>query len=217
MENQNRTPEPNKKTRKRQNIVKDSDATAIHYQSSFLDWALNLPQLRREFLMLYNINPKEYETNEREHPANLDHKDEEMEDEVGGNNKYANVVHSDFLELLKYSLDAQLNKIDKDINIFKLISNINVKVHLSSSRILCSNIDAPYQPGNFSSGTKSPNRQDSSNDLNKDDIIGLQTVIDSVTFTCNLVPKKVQSNIERSWQLFFCSRWNWTSPNFMPK
>jgi len=93
------------------NMVKTSESTFIHLQTEFIDWILNLPQLRHDVLRLYKINIKEYE---------------EDADEQN--------VCADYLQLIKHTLNSQLNKGDEDVNPLKIISTITFKGHLGSTR-----------------------------------------------------------------------------------
>ena len=85
----------------------------------FMVWLMNLPQLRRDMLRLYRLNPAEYN---------------EVTPDDKGESLPSNVVYSDYLELIKYSLNAQLNKFDEDINIIKMISNVFIKCHIAGAR-----------------------------------------------------------------------------------
>lgn len=44
-------------TKKYRRMVKKSEVTFIHYQSEFVEWLKNIPQLRHDVLKLYRIQP----------------------------------------------------------------------------------------------------------------------------------------------------------------
>jgi len=115
-------------TRILRSIVKFSDVVFFYYNNQFIEWILNLPQLRHDMLSLYKINPQDYAEDEetQEEKINLE----------GLEKGY--VKYSDYLELLKYALNIQLNKVDKDMNFFKLINQIHFKMFVSGARFFYS-------------------------------------------------------------------------------
>ena len=105
-------------------IVKYSDVFFFYYNSQFIEWIMNLPQLRHDMLKLYRINPQDYAEDEENSEETID-----VENMEKGFVKY-----SDYLELLQYALNIQLNQVDKDMNFFKLIDKINLKLFVSGAR-----------------------------------------------------------------------------------
>lgn len=87
-------------------------------QMDFIVWLMNLPQLRRDTLKLYKLNPTEYNETTPE----------------GNDDKLPNAIYSDYLELIKHSLNAQLNSLNEEANILKMITNVYVKCHVSGAR-----------------------------------------------------------------------------------
>ena len=112
------------KTSDLRKIVKFSEVVFFYYNNQFVEWILNLPQLRHDMLNLYKINPQDYAEEEEKHEDNIN-----IENLEKGYVKY-----SDYLELLKYALNIQLNKVDQDMNFFKLINQINLKMFVSGAR-----------------------------------------------------------------------------------
>lgn len=105
-------------------IVKYSDVVFFYYNNQFIEWILNLPQLRHDMLNLYRINPQDYTEDE-----------ETAEEKINFDNiQNGYVKYSDYLELLTYALNIQLNKVDKEVNFFKLIDKINFKMFVSGAR-----------------------------------------------------------------------------------
>lgn len=114
----------NNSTKNIKKMVKFSEVLFFHYTQSFIEWIMNLPQLRHDMLKLYKINLQDFEEIEEKSDQNL-----KVEDLEKGYVKY-----SDYLELLKYALNFHLNNNQKDMNIMKIISKINFKLFISGAR-----------------------------------------------------------------------------------
>ena len=105
-------------------LVKFSEVVFLYYNNQFIEWILNLPQLRHDMLNLYRINPQDY--------AEEEENQEEKINVEGLEKEY--VKYSDYLELLKYALNIQLNKVDQDMNFFKIINQIHFKLFVNGAR-----------------------------------------------------------------------------------
>ena len=163
-------------------MVKRSNVNFVHLQMDFIIWIMNLPQLRRDVLRTYRLNPSAY-------------------NEVADSNADmlpSNEIYSDYLELIKHTLNAQLNKFNEEINVFKMISNVYGKFHISGARytneqihlllnyndrLVYSNYTNPYFPEN------NPDNSDPSGE--KPSILGVQFVVDSVSFSATIFQKQV--------------------------
>ena len=153
------------------NMVKHSNTTFFHLQVDFIDAIINLPQLRYDMLKLYKINTEEINNTD--------------EDEISAPDLY-----SDYMELIKHSLNSQLNKTEDHNNIMKLISQVHLKFHISSTRIVYSNIKKPFVP-NSESKPNNLDKETEKQNLKQFSIAGVQSVIDSITFNCTFYQKQV--------------------------
>lgn len=105
-------------------LVKLSDVCFFYYNQQFVEWVMNLPQLRHDMLSLYRINPQDFAEAEESKEEGID-----LEKLEKGYVKY-----SDYFELLKMVMNMQLNKVEKDMNFFKLINQIHLKLFVSGAR-----------------------------------------------------------------------------------
>jgi len=103
-------------------MIKNSGSPFIYFQTDFINWLLNLPSLRYDMLRLYKIHVNKYAE---------DIEEEHIEGEM---HEIKNGMYSDYLELIKYSLNAQLNHGDEEGKVLSLISGVNLKIHIGSTR-----------------------------------------------------------------------------------
>lgn len=164
-------------------MAKNSGSPFIYFQAEFIDWIVSLPSLRYDMLRLYKINVNKYsETTDQNE-----------------NNPRAEGIYSDYMELIKHTLNAQLNSGDEDRNVLMQISRINFKVHVGATRyhsllekltlirVVYSNLKAPLR-------VEIPNDSKEANILDEKQektVLGLQSVIDTMTFSCCLYQKQV--------------------------
>lgn len=135
-------------------IIKSSEVMIFYYQYEFIEWLYKLKQLRTDSLSLYRIYPQTYEETESDNNEN------KLENIEKGYVKY-----TDYIELLKYALNEQLNRVDKEANLMKVVNTINFKLNISGARII------------FSNSTNS--------------FVGIQNVVDNINFSCMLVKQPV--------------------------
>lgn len=107
-------------------MAKVSEVLFFHYSNTFMNWVLNLPQLRHDILKLYKINVQDFEEDEENETKNESLNLDNLEKGL--------VKHSDYLDLLKYGLNLQLNKDYENMNIFKIIDKINFKIFVAGAR-----------------------------------------------------------------------------------
>lgn len=110
-------------------MVKLSEVLFFHYSNTFMNWAMNLPQLRHDMLKLYKINVQDFEEEEEKKTDDENEKSPNLE-----NLEKGLVKHSDYLELLKYGLNLQLNNDYENMNILKIINKVNFKIFVSGAR-----------------------------------------------------------------------------------
>lgn len=109
----------NDKGRMSRFMAKNSGSPFFYFQTEFVDWIISLPSLRYDMLRLYRINVNKYS--------------DESEQDADGNPR-AEGIYSDYMELIKHTLNAQLNTGDEDQNVLMQISKINFKVHVGATR-----------------------------------------------------------------------------------
>lgn len=133
--------------------IKNSPIFCFNYQYEFYDWIFKLKQLRSDTLQLYKIQPNNYEEADDNNDSSLDNIDKGL------------VKYTDYIELLKLALNEQLNKAEKEINLMKILTNVNFKLVMDGSRLIFSNSTTQF--------------------------CGMQTCIDSINFNCQFFKKPV--------------------------
>ena len=151
-------------------IAKNSGSPFIYAQTEFINWLLNLPSLRYDMLRLYKINVDKY--SEDGEPTNED------------------MVYSDYLELIKHTLNSQLNQDSEPGKFVDLLSGVNLKLHIGGTRLVYSNLKNPMT-------VEVPNDANILDDKQQEKkILGLQGVIDTITFSCCFYQKQNALNAE---------------------
>lgn len=150
-------------------LVSSSDVPIINYEANIFNDLINLPQLRHEYLRLHGIRPSSYKQKGSE------------ADKAINSQKVA--VCSNYMELITYSLNQALNR--KEENLIKFISQVSLKLHTTSIRLIASNKDT---------STKILKQlSDEHKQLENDCIVvGFQSIIESVTYSSTFVKKKLE-------------------------
>jgi hypothetical protein len=152
-----------------EDLVSSSDVPIIHYEANIFNDLINLPQLRHEYLRLHGIRPSNYKQKGTEADISI--------------NKQKVAVCSNYMELLTYSLNQALNR--KEENLIKFISQISLKLHTTSIRLIASNKDT---------STRILRQLSDEHKKLEDDciVVGFQSIIESVTYSSTFVKKKLE-------------------------
>ena len=155
-------------------IVINSEVPIFHYEANIFNDLINLPQLRHEYLRQHGIKPSSYKEKGSEADKAL--------------NKQKVAVCSNYMELITYTLNQALN--NKEENLIKFVSQVALKLHTTSIRMIASNRDTSTrilrQLG------------DEFKELEESCIvIGMQSVIESITYSSTFFKKKLKAmNVE---------------------
>jgi hypothetical protein len=158
-----------------QHLIENSGIPIFHYQASLISKLINLPQLRREYLLLYGIKPYGDSKSKRKTPQSGP-----LED--SGMNKKSLAVYSSYLELMTFTLNQQLNR---QRNVTKMVSQVVIKTYASAVRVLLTNAQkAPTAA--FKVGEEDRNLQ----------LIGVQSVLDSIDYEIVLSNEGVKAGMK---------------------
>lgn len=189
-------------------FVKKSQVPIIHFQSNLMNFQINMPQLRHEYLIQHNIRPlnhTEQEPHEIENNANRSSTDRVNEDKdkgIPGHSSNTQAIYSNYQELMAYTLNEQQN-INPNNNLLMLISEIKFKQNITSTRIIYSNKQRYYnvvskkneEEKNLNEYEDSDENSNSKQQFLQNDehkIYGLQTVLDSVSFCSTFFKKPIK-------------------------
>jgi hypothetical protein len=158
-----------------QYLIENSHIPIFHYQTSLISKLINLPQLRREYLLLYGIKPYgDSKAKKRtSHTGPL---------EDSGLNKKSLAVYSSYLELMTFTLNQQLNR---QKNVTKMVSQVVIKTYASAVRVLMTNVQQAPNAA-FKVGEEERNLQ----------LIGVQSVLDSIDYEIVLSNEGVKAGMK---------------------
>lgn len=152
-------------------LMERSEVPILHYEANLVNELINLPQMRHEYLLLHGIRPAAFSENEL------------TKEQASSKQQIA--VYSNYLELVAYTLNEQINR--KNQSIIKFLSKVRLALHTSSMRVLASNRDCPTQIVKRLGEEAELQAAD-----RLDEAVGVQMLVESISYSTTFFKKSLK-------------------------